>query len=336
MWAIVVPVSADSFTAPEVPQSAEALMPDQTENFGEGLWFVITSAVDLLQPSFAEAVRTCVKVLAAVLLTSLLCNVSPNIKKVITLLGSITVGLLLFQPVDTLIDLGIQTVTQISQYGRLLLPVMTGLLAAQGGPTKSSGIYMATVCFDALLSSAISELLVPLVYIFLAISLVCCVFCRPLLQQMRQFIKWLMTWGLKIILYIFTGYISITGIVSGSADATMLKATKLTISGMVPVVGGILSDASEAVLVSTGIMKSAAGIYGILAILALWIGPFVRIGTQYLVLKLTSGVAEMFGEKQMSGVLSDYASAMGLVLAMSGTVGLMFLISTVCFMRGVS
>ena len=145
-----------------------------------------------------------------------------------------------------------------------------------------------------------------------------------------------MTWGLKIVLYIFTGYISITGVVGGTTDAAMLKATKLTISGMVPVVGNILSDASEAVLVSAGMMKNAAGIYGILAVISICIRPFIQIGSQYLMLKLTTGVTEMFGTKQMAGIIKDFSTAMGLVRAMTGTVCMIFLISMICFMKGVS
>jgi stage III sporulation protein AE len=145
----------------------------------------------------------------------------------------------------------------------------------------------------------------------------------------------MITWGLKTVLYIFTGYISITGIVSGSADAAMLKATKLTISGMVPVVGNILSDASEAVLISAGIMKSAVGIYGLLAVIAMWIGPFLEIGIHYLLLKVSSGMIQMFGVKQMASLVKDFSAAMGLVLAMTGTMCMLFIISTICFMKGV-
>ena len=99
--------------------------------------------------------------------------------------------------------------------------------------------------------------------------------------------------------------------------------------------GNIISDASEAVLVSAGIMKNAAGVYGLLAILAIWIGPFIQIGIQYLLLKLTSGICEMFAVKSMAELMKDYSTAMGLVLAMTGTECLLFLISTICFMKGV-
>ena len=331
-----VPVGAAEFTAPDAPESARKLMPDETEDFGEGLWFVITSALDTLQPSMVEAVKTCVSLVAVSLLVGLLSDLSGSTKQVVTLVGTVTAGVILFQPVNSLIQLGTETVLQLSQYGKLLLPVMTGALAAQGAVTKSGAVYMATAFFDALLSNSVAQLLVPLVYVFLCVSIGCNLFPQPLLAEIKKFLKWLITWGLKTVLYVFTGYISITGVVGGSTDAAMLKATKLTISGMVPVVGSILSDASEAVLVSAGIMKSAVGVYGLLAVIALWIGPFLQIGLQYLMLKLTAGISEMFGPKQMSELIKDFSGAMGLVLAMTGAVCLIFLISTICFMKGVS
>ena len=108
---------------------------------------------------------------------------------------------------------------------------------------------------------------------------------EEILKKLCGFVKWLSVWILKMILYVFTGYIGITGVVSGPTDAAALKAAKLTISGFVPIVGGILSDASEAVLVSAGVVKNAAGIYGILAIGAVCLGPFLKIGLHYLMLK---------------------------------------------------
>ena len=155
-----------------------------------------------------------------------------------------------------------------------------------------------------------------------------------MLKKFRDAVKWAMTWLLKIILYTFTGYISITGVVSGTTDAATLKAAKLTISGVVPVVGSILSDASEAVLVSAGTVKNAVGIYGLLAILAVWIGPFLRIGAHYLVLKALGIMCSVFEVKSVTELIGDFSTAMGLLLAMTGAVCLMLIISTICFMKG--
>ena len=115
----------------------------------------------------------------------------------------------------------------------------------------------------------------------------------------------------------------------------VLYCPKLTMSGMIPVVGGMLSDASEAVLVGAGVMKNAVGIYGLLAILSVWLAPFLQIGTQYLLLKFTGTLCTAFGAKEPSRLIDQFSSAMGLLLGMTATMCLLLLVSTVCFMRGV-
>ena len=335
VFTLAIPVSAAEWTAPEVPQIAEDWMPKEPETFTDGLLEILGKLIPKLQPSLAEATKTCAGLLGAVLLVSFVTNLSGSAARSADLAGTVTVGLVLFQSTNSMIALGAETVSQISDYGKLLLPVMTSAMAAGGGTTASAALYLGTAFFDSLLSTAVTALLIPMVYVFLALAAVNSALGQDILKQMKDFVKWLVTWALKIVLYVFTGYMNITGVVSGSADAAALKAAKLTISGVVPVVGGILSDASEAVLVGADVVKNAAGIYGLLAVLALWIGPFLEIGVQYLMLKLTGGICGLFGSKSMVGLISDFTAAMGLLLAMTGAVCLMLLISTVCFMKGV-
>ena len=333
---IAVPANAMEFKAPSAPEQALKYMPDETESFGEGLQFIVRSAIQVLQPGIVEAGRVCLSLIAVSLVVGLVADISENVRQTVEMVGVISVAIFLFQPVNSLIRLGTETVQGISRYGNLLLPVMAGALAAQGAVTKSGALYTATVFVDSILSNALSELVVPVVYILLCVATANHLFTQPILGEITKFLKWVITWGLKTVLYIFTGYISITGVVSGTTDAAMLKATKLTISGMVPAVGNILSDASEAVLVSAGMMKNAAGIYGLLTMIAIWIVPFLQIGVQYLMLKITSGICEMFGTPKMVGLMKNFSTAMGLTLAMTGTVCLILVISTICFMKGVS
>ena len=138
----------------------------------------------------------------------------------------------------------------------------------------------------------------------------------------------------KILLYFFTGYMGIKGVVIVTTDAAALKATKLAISGMVPVVGGILSDTSEAVLVGAGVVKNAIGVYGLLSVLAVWISPFLRIGTHYILLKGVCGLGSVFSVKQTGSLIKDFSGVMGLLLAMTGMVCLFLLVSVVSFMKG--
>lgn len=332
---LITPVSALDITAPEVPASGRDLMPDEADSFAEGLLEILHDAIALLRPDLKEASSICLGIIAAVLIVSLLQSFSGSAKTVAELSGTVITAGMLLTSANSMIQLGVETVTDLSDYGKLLLPVMTAALAAQGGISSSAALYAGTAVFNTVLSGLISRLLMPMIYLFLAMAAANSAVGEDILKKIRNFIKWLMTWALKIILYVFTGYMGITRVVSGTTDAAALKATKLTISGMVPVVGGILSDASEAVLVSAGAVKNAAGIYGILALLAVCVEPFLKIGVHYLMLKATAAVCGVFGPKRLTGLVSDFSTAMGMLLAMTGSVCLLLLISTVCFLKGV-
>lgn len=331
---MAVPASAEEFTAPVAPVEAQRYLPDDTQSLGEGILYVINAALAELMPSFTDAVCLCAALIATSLLTSLLVGICGKDQPALPLASTAAVVLILSQPANTMLQLGASTVRKLTEYGKLLLPVMTGALAAQGAVTKSGALYTASALFHSLLSSAVARLLVPLAYLLLTVSVAVRFYDHMMLQNIKDFLKWLLTWGLKSVLYVFTGYLGLTGIVSGTTDAAMLKATKLTIAGAVPVVGSILSDASEAVLVSVGLMKNAAGIHGILSMIALCIGPFLQVGVQYLLLNVTSGICFMFGVKESASLIKDYSTVMGIILAMIATVCVILLISTVCFMKG--
>ena len=331
-----MPVSAEEITAPAAPDSALELMPAQTSTFGEDLWYVFKSAVAKLQPDISQAGGVCLSVMAAVLLTSLLDSFPGLSKSVGELAVTILVACLLLGSANSLVSEAVNTVRELSDYGKLLLPVMTTAMAAQGGVTGSTALYTGTAVFDAVLSALVAAVLVPMIYIYLALATANGALGQDLLKKLRDLAKWLVTWALKIILYVFTGYMAVTNVISGTADQAAVKAAKLTISGAVPVVGGILSDASEAILVSAGVIKNAAGVYGLIAVFSIAIGPFLRIGVHYLLLKLTGAVCSVFAGKKTTELISDFSGAMGLLLSMTGTVCLLLLISLVCFLKGVS
>lgn len=331
-----LPVSAVELTAPEVPSSGAAYMPRQTQDFSDAVLEILTDAVGWFSPDLKEAANSCLVVLAAVMLMALVSVFPGSRKEIVELVGAVVIGTLLLRASQSLIRLGSDTVSQLSDYGKLLLPVMTAALAAQGGLSSAASLYTGTAIFDAILSAFLSKVLVPAIYLFLALAVGSSALADPMLKKIRDGIKGITIWCLKTVLYVYTGYITVTGVVSGTTDASVLKAAKLTISGMVPVVGGILSDASEAVLVSAGTVKSAAGIYGMLAIIAVWIGPFLRIGAHYLVLKGLGILCSVFEIKSATALIADFSAALGLLLAMTGAVCLMLMISTVCFMKGVT
>lgn len=336
IFLITLPVKATEFTAPTVPNSAEKYMPEHSGSFSDGIWELVEEAIKLLQPSVAAAAEVCLSLIAVSLALGFAEKISTSSARISDIVGAVLVGLILLRETNSFIRLGANTVEELSEYCNLLLPVMSGTLAAQGAVNTSAALYAGTALFNAVLSTAISKLIVPMLYIYSALSVADNAVGNGLLTNLCKLLKWMMTWSLKVILYVFTGYLTVSGVVSGSTDAAAVRATKIAISGVVPVVGSIISDASESILISAGLMKGAAGLYGFFATLAIWIGPFIKIGVQYLMLKITGAICGIAGAKRPTMLVQQITSVMGILLAMTVTMMLLILISIVCLLKGTS
>lgn len=333
---VVLPVGAVSLELPQTPESATPYLHSEDTGLLEGITEIGRNAISALAPKLREAMATCLGIMVAVILCGLFkTTLSDHGLDASGLLGVAVISLLLLKSTDTFIRLGQETVAEISSYSQQLLPVVSTALVASGGTTKAVALYLGTAFADSLLSRVISQVVCPMVYLFAAVSIGKALTGNSLLARMGDMLKSWITWGLKLVLYCFTGYMTITGVVSGSTDAIALRAAKLTISGAVPVVGGIISDASEAILVGAGAVRSTVGIGGLLVVLAITAAPFLQVGAQYLLLKLTSAWCSVLGTARHSALVESFAQAMGLVLAMVGTCSLLQLISIICFMKGV-
>ena len=331
---LAVPVQAAQMVAPEVPESGLDRMPQNTDSFPEALAQLLQKSMELVKPELEEALRVTAGILFAATLFSVLEIFAENAGKAVSIAGAVSIASLMLRHTDTMIGYASDTVWEICEYGKLLFPVLTAGLAAQGGAAASGALYMGTTAFTALMGTLISRVITPMVYLFLAFSVAYSALGEAVMKKFADAIKSLLSWLLKTVMIVFTTYMSVTGVVSGTTDAAALKAAKLTISSVVPVVGGILSDASESVLVGMAIMKNTAGIYGILAVLAVFMGPFLKIGAQYLMLKLSAAVCGIFAGKNISALVEDFSSAMGLLLAMLAAACMLVLIGTVCYLKG--
>lgn len=333
---IVLPVMAEDITSPPAPAEAEKYMPEEPQNFTDGVIYIVKMAIGEMEPELVAAAGLCGSLIAV----SMLCSVTQNLlgasRFTSDLVTAVATSLLLLLPTNTMLNLGRQAVMDLSAYGKLLVPVMTTSLAAEGAVTTSGALYGGTTAFSAILSGAISYVIVPMLYVYLCISVVNSVLNDDSLKRLRDLAKGTTVWSMKTIMYVYTAYMTLTGVISGTVDASAVKATKMAISTAVPVIGGALSDASETVLLSARIAKNSVGVYGMLVMISLWIGPFLKIGIQYLLLKLTAMVSGVFASKQQVDLLNDFTTAMGIVLSMIGVQTLLLIVSTACFMRGVT
>ena len=121
-----------------------------------------------------------------------------------------------------------------------------------------------------------------------------------------------------------------------SPDAAAIRTAKTLISTALPVVGGIASDASSAVLAAAGVVKNSIGVFGLVAVAALCAGPFAVMSMKLLLLKAAGAVTDMLPYGGVSRLIWDIGSAVSILLGLLGCCGIMLFISTMAGIKAVN
>lgn len=247
----------------------------------------------------------------------------------IRLATTVCVTALAVSDVNSLMGLGRETLTKMSSFALTLLPVVTAASAAAGTPTAALVRQGATLLFFDLLLELAQGIILPLILAYAAALCAQAALGNEGLKRVAGLLKWCATGLLSLLLSGFVLYLTVSGAVAGNADALAQKAAKTALSGMVPVVGSILSDAAETVVAGAGVVKGSLGVAGLLAVLCICLGPFLRLGCHYLIYKLTAALASLVTTGPAATLLDAMGSAFALLLGTVAGGGFILYISLI-------
>lgn len=238
---------------------------------------------------------------------------------VVTMAGALGMTGVFLSDLSGMMTLCQDTLHEVSTFSKAMLPVMAGAVTMTGAPTTATVLQGVTMFSFDLLVRFLTGVLLPGVGVYIAIVTVNTAVGGGLLGQLAGFIKWLITGSMKLTLTVFIAYLTISGVIGGSADALAVKTAKFAVSGSVPVVGGIISDAAESMLAGAVLIRNTVGVMGMLCIAALCVVPFVKVGCNYLLFKAGAAVLTPVCGNALSSLVAGLSDSMGLMLGMLGT-----------------
>ena len=247
--------------------------------------------------------------------------------------GVLGVAAVSISSVTGFIGLGASTLDELSTFSKMLLPTLTTAAAASGAITSAAAKYAATVMFSDILITISKGLILPLVFAYAAASIAEAAVGGEALSGAAGLMRWLARTLLTITVSAFVAYLLLTGVITGASDAVAVRAAKMTLSAVLPVVGGIIANASETILAGAAILKNAVGIFGLLAVISICLIPFLRLGMNYLMYKLAGSVVSSVADPKITKLINAMSTAFGMILGMVGVSALMLFISIISVIR---
>lgn len=259
------------------------------------------------------------KAWGAVLGILLLCRLAGCMEEgqrgsMVPLIGCLACAAVTLPPILGLISRCAATAESASAFLLASVPAYGALLAASGSAAAGSAYTFLTLGAGSALPMLSSGLLLPLLRIYLALSVSSGASGMPvqkLSASLYSFIKWMLVLAATL----FSGILSIQTILSTHIDAAAGKTIKFIASSAIPIVGGALGDAVGAIQSSVQAVRSGAGAFGMLAALCLFAPALIEAAVWAGVCTLGQIAGELFSLPAASGLLEACASAAKLVLA---------------------
>ena len=208
------------------------------------------------------------------------------------------------------------------------IPIFSSLLASGANISSAAGYYSVMFVLCEVIAFISSAVLLPLMSLMLSLSIIGStgldIDTSSVCQSVGNAVKWL----LSALMTIFTGIISIKGIIGSSTDGIASKTARFAASSFIPLVGGAVSEAYSTIYGSLGVIKSGVGVLGIVAVAVVALRPIILIIALKAALSAAGIVSKLFGQNTTAGFLSGINSILSMCLGIITAMSMIFIICT--------
>lgn len=279
---------------------------------------VLSSLGDLLSDQAMTPVSAVGTMLGMLLLLGLFSSLHPNGGRegeLVSLLTSLAVLTPLLIPLWQTVARAASAAESAAVFSVAFAPVYASSLAAQGLTMSSVTHHTLMLAAAQGISMLTQGVIVPLLSMALALGVSGSIHKTARLSEIGTLVNRVATWLLGLSLTVFVGMLSLQGVLSASADSIGGRVMRFSVSGLVPVVGGSLSDALYTVRGCLSALRGTIGTFGIFSTVLIVLPTMLECAVWSAMLYIAKLAADLFS---LSSIASAVETARGVVRTLIG------------------
>jgi len=229
-------------------------------------------------------------------------------------------------------SIGTATIDKMSGFMQALLPTLLSLLAAVGGISSSAVFQPLIFTLITLITTFIKVFVMQLVLFSAVLSILNNLSESVNISRLATLLKQIAVGAMGLVLTAFSGVLAVQGIASVSIDGATVKTAKFAVDNFIPIVGNFLSEALDAVISCSMILKNGIGIAGIVILILICVFPLIKILSIVLIYKIAGSLIQPILDNQIVQCLNDMSNAMLVLLTCVLAVAVMFFMSLTVIM----
>ena len=209
-----------------------------------------------------------------------------------------------------------------------MTPVLASALTLAGGTTSASFLSPLSALCVGLIEKGIAGLGLRLCGVAAAAAIAGGLTQRLRLQRLFSLARFVMRAGIGVVTAAFMGLLWVQGLLGSGRDSVALRAARLAVENLVPMIGGDMSDTMDSLAGSALIVRNAVGVTGLLLLLSACAAPILSLTSTMLSMKLAAAILENAGDRNLTEMTAGFAEVMEMLLtAAAGGVALALLLA---------
>lgn len=216
---------------------------------------------------------------------------------------------------SSLINECVEAIGRLDTFVKVLTPVYAAVSALAGRPVSAVATGEITLMFSAVVFWFCQYIILPGISVYVLLDSIGGLVPVGILGKLAELLRWCVSKGMKWLLTGFTAYQTLSGMITKSTDALAVKTAQTAITSLIPVVGGLISSTSDALLGGANLLRTGVGIYGFLSVCAICLGPIVRAAVHFFVFKILTACGSAYlggaAAKTIRSITDGYGMALG-------------------------
>ncbi len=229
-------------------------------------------------------------------------------------------------------SIGSEAIERMVDFILALIPLLLTLLASLGS-LASAAIFQPLIIFCAnFFSLLIKDLVFPLIF-FSTVLMLLDHFSQDFkISRLGQLFRDAAIFIMGLSLTIFVGILGISGVAGSVSDGVTIRTAKFLTGAFVPVIGGMVADAVEAVVGASLLLKNGLVLAGVIMLFLMAVFPLLKIIAIIFIYKLSSALIQPLGDTPLCDSLNTMGNCLLLIFAAVTAVSLIFFLVIVMIM----
>lgn len=284
---------------------------------------IFERALTIIYDAFTDGKSTCLAsfgaLLAVVILSSILNALkfdNDNLEAALSYISVLAISGVAYSILYKLFVVVIASMEALTLATSSLLPIMASLHVFGGTVATGAASSAGIATFLTLLSNLCTRVLMPLLRISFALCLSGAMPSCVNLSSLTSLIKNTLTSLTAFLFSLMSFALYLQSSVASASDSFLMRSVKFATGVFVPVIGGVLGDATRTVAASVSVVKGSVGAVGIVMVLSAVLPPLITVAMHKLLLLGCAITAKTLSCERESMFLYELCGMLNVLLAL--------------------